>query len=446
MAMKPALPPGPKPDLILGNLLAFRKDPLGFYRSCAREYGDVAHFSIANVQVYLLSHPKLIEEVLSRNASNFMKGRVLRSSRALLGNGLLTSEGDFWRRQRRLSQPAFHRNRIVEYAKTIAQLTDRMMAGWEGGDVRDIHQDMKQLTTEIIAKILLGAEVMADAKAIATALRVAREELANRMRFGLMIPEQIPAPGNIRFKRAVARLDTIVLRIIQARREEGSGGADLLSALLQAQDADQSQVTDQQLRDEVMSIFVAGQETTALALTWTFFLLAEHPEQMVRLRTEVRETLGGRTPEFADTTSLRYTEMVVKESLRLYPPSWTIPRQAIHDCEIGGYFVPAGTSVTASQWVMHRDPRFFAEPEQFRPERWAAGLEKSLPPFVFFPFGGGPRQCIGQSLAMTELVLILAMLAREFEFKLQADPPVIPWPSVTIYPRHGIRMQVQRTR
>jgi cytochrome P450 len=239
-------------------------------------------------------------------------------------------------------------------------------------------------------------------------------------------------------------LEKIVLRIIQRRRESGPGSMDLLSALLEAQDEDKSQMTDHQLRDEVMSIFVAGHETTALALTWTLFLLAEHPEKMDRLRAEISESVGGRTPESSDIPGLRYTEMVVKESLRLYPPSWTIPRQAVQDCEIGGYFVPAGTSVTISQWVMHRDQRFFEEPEQFQPERWEAGLEKSLPPFVYFPFGGGPRQCIGQSLAMTELVLILAMLVREFDLKLQADPPVTPWPSVTIYPRYGMRMKVQR--
>ena len=446
MAMKPTLPPGPKPEPVLGNLRAFRKDPLGFFLSCAREYGDVARFSIVHVNVYLLSSPKLIQDVLSTNASNFIKGRVIRSNRALLGNGLLTSEGDFWLRQRRLSQPAFHRSRIIEYANTITDFAARMMVDWHSSEVRDIHQDMKHLTTEIIAKILLGADVTQDAEDIGTALEVAREELANRMRFGLMIPEFIPAPGNIRFKRAVGRLVKIVLRIIQARREKGSGSVDLLSALLEAQDADSSQMTDHQLRDEVLSIFVAGHETTALALTWTLFLLSEHPEKMDRLRAEICESVGGRTPEFADIARLRYTEMVVKESLRLYPPSWTVPRQAVHDCEIGGYFVPAGTSVTSSQWVMHRDQRFFEEPDQFRPERWESGLEKSLPPFVYFPFGGGPRQCIGQSLAMTEMVLILAVLVREFDFKLQADPPVTPWPSMTIYPRHGIRMKVQRRR
>lgn len=436
---KPNLPPGPKPQPILGNLAAFRKDPLGFYTSCAREYGDVARFRIANVNVYLLSDPEMIQEVLVKNSSNFIKGRVIRSNRTLLGDGLLTSDGDFWRRQRRLSQPAFHRERIAEYAKVITRFAQRMAASWQDGDIRPVQQDMKRLTTEIIAKILFNADVTKEADEIGTALKVAREELTTRMRSGLMIPENIPTPGNLRFKKAVARLDRIVLEIIRQRRESGARGADCLSALLAAQDADGSRMTDDQLRDEVMTLFVAGHETTALALTWAIFLLAKNPEVMDRLRAEVRQV------KIDDIQNLCYTEMVAKEVLRLYPPSWTIPREAIHDCEIGGYSVPAGTSLTISQWVMHRDPRFFDQPEEFKPERWSNNLEKNLPAFVYFPFGGGPRQCIGQSLAMTEMILILAVLAGGFEFTLLADPPVIPWPSLTIYPRNGIRVRVGRS-
>ena len=205
-------------------------------------------------------------------------------------------------------------------------------------------------------------------------------------------------------------------------------------------------MTDHQLRDEVMTLFVAGHETTALALTWAIFLLSQNPEVMTRFRAEINEVIGARLPDINDIPCLIYTEMIAKEVLRLYPPSWTIPRQAIHDCEIGGYFVPAGTSITISQWVMHRDPRFFENPTEFIPERWLNNLEKNLPPFVYFPFGGGPRLCIGQSLAMTEMTLVLAMLARSFDFELLADPPVMPWPSLTIYPRNGIRIKVSRRR
>jgi cytochrome P450 len=442
--MKPNLPPGPKPDPILGNLLAFRRDPLGFYTACAREYGDVARFRIVNVNVYLLSNPELIETVLVENNSNFIKGRVIRSNRSLLGNGLLTSEGDFWRRQRRLSQPAFHRERIAEYANIITQFTDQMMADWQDGDIRDIQLDMKHLTTKVIAKILFDADVTEKADEIGAALIVAREELTVRMRSGLLIPENIPTPGNLRFKHAVDQLDKIVLGIIQRRRASEFSSTDLLSSLLAAQDTDGSQMTDHQLRDEVMTLFAAGHETTALALTWAIFLLSQNSEVMTRLHAEINEVFGTRLPDINDIPCLIYTEMIAKEVLRLYPPSWTIPRQAIHDCEIGGYFVPAGTSITISQWVMHRDPRFFENPTAFIPERWLNNLEKNLPPFVYFPFGGGPRLCIGQSLAMTEMTLVLAMLAKNFNFELLADPPVMPWPSLTIYPRNGIGIKVRR--
>jgi cytochrome P450 len=242
----------------------------------------------------------------------------------------------------------------------------------------------------------------------------------------------------------VDQLDKIVLGIIQRRRASEFSSTDLLSSLLAAQDTDGSQMTDHQLRDEVMTLFVAGHETTALALTWAIFLLSQNPEVMTRFRAEINEVVGTRLPDINDIPCLIYTEKIAKEVLRLYPPSWTIPRQAIHDCEIGGYFVPAGTSITISQWVMHRDPRFFENPTEFIPERWLNNLEKNLPPFVYFPFGGGPRLCIGQSLAITEMTLILAMLARSFNFELLADPPVMPWPSLTIYPRNGIRIKVRR--
>ena len=440
----PNIPPGPRSHPFLGNLIAFRKDPLGFYTNLAHDYGGIARFRIVDVNVYLLSNPEFIEDVLVKKKSNFIKGRVIRSNRSLLGNGLLTSEGDFWRRQRRLSQPAFHRNRIAEYAKVISQFADQTMASWQDNEVHDIQLDMKRLTTEIIAKILFDADVTKESDEIGTSLKVAREELAARMRSGLLIPENIPTPGNLRFKQAVNRLDKIVLGIIQQRRASRLRSKDLLSSLLAAQDVDGSQMTDHQLRDEVMTLFVAGHETTALALTWALFLLAKHPEVLHNLRAEVNRVVGMRLPDINDIPCLRYTEMVAKEVLRLYPPSWTIPRQAVHDCEIGGYYVPAGTSLTISQWVMHRDLRFFDEPKEFRPERWANDLEKSLPPFVYFPFGGGARQCIGQSLAMTEMMLILAVLCRNFDLELQTDLPVTPWPSLTIYPRNGIRIKVRR--
>ena len=251
-------------------------------------------------------------------------------------------------------------------------------------------------------------------------------------------------PGNLRFQRAVHGLNEIVLGIIRQRRAAKIETGDCLSMLLAAQDMDGSQMTNDQLRDEVMTLFIAGHETTAAALTWAWYLLAKNPAALGRLRAELDQVLGTRLPEFSDIPQLHYADMVVKEVLRLYPPFWSIPRQSLRDCEIGGYRVPAGTSLTMSPWVMHRDPRYFDDPNEFKPERWENNFEKRLHPFVYFPFGGGPRQCIGNTLAIAESVLIIAMIARDFDFTLNPDSVMNPWPSITLCPRDGIQMSVNR--
>ena len=441
--MKQLLPPGPRPDPVVGNLLAFRRDPLQFFTACAQEYGEVAHFRILNAHAYLLSNPDHIESVLVRNSANFIKGRVFRSNRLLLGDGLLTSEGGLWRRQRRLAQPAFHKDRVSSYMGTIQTLAESMAAGWRDGEVRDVYQEMKGLALKIIARILFDVDVASDADEVSSALRAAWEEFTARIQSGLLIPESVPTRGNLRFQRAVGNLDRVIRRIIEERRMGRQGGGDCLSLLLEAQDSDGSQMTDTQLRDEVMTLLVAGHESTALALTWTWYLLARNPEKAEPLYAEA-DALGREALSVRGMAGLPYSEMVVKEALRLYPPVWAIPRQAVKDCEIGGYSVPAGTSLTISQWVMHRHPHYFAEPASFRPERWADGLEKQLPDFVYFPFGGGPRHCIAYSLAMVEAVLVMAILARTFEFSVLSEPPAVAWPSITLYPRYGIRARIQR--
>jgi cytochrome P450 len=442
--MKPNIPPGPTPLPFLGNLLAFRRDPLNFLTTCAHEYGDIACFRIGNVNAYLLSNPEFIEYVLLRNSSNFIKGRVFRSNHLLLGDGLLTSEGDFWRRQRRLVQPAFHREQISAYAEIITTYAEDMIATWRDEEVHDIYQDMKRLALKIITKILFDVNITNDADDIGTALRIVWEEFTARIQSGLLIPKHIPTPGNLRYRSAVRHLDRIIFKIIQQRRMSQHEGKDCLSLLLAAQDADSSQMTDTQLRDEVMTLFIAGHESTALALSWTWYLLAQNPESANRLRAEVDEVLGTRIPAITDLPNLHFTDMVVKESLRLYPPVWATPRQTLNDCVIGGYPVPAGTSLTISQWVTHRDPRYFDNPEEFWPERWKNNLEKKLPAFAYFPFGGGPRQCIAYSLAMTEAVLITALLAKNIDFSVIPNHPVIPWPSITLYPKHGIKTRIHR--
>jgi cytochrome P450 len=439
-----AFPPGPRPNALVGNLLEFRKNPLEFYTDCHRKYGDILRYQILNVNVFLLSRPDWIEAALGGDYHNFTKGRILRANRLMLGNGLILNEGENWLRQRRLVQPAFHRDRIPAYADVMVTFTERLAATWQDGESLDILPAMKRLTLEIIAKALFNSDLSSQAGVVGEALEVFLEEFSARTNSGLLVPERIPTPGNRRLKKAVRRMDEIVFGMIQQRRLNGQASSDLLSALLKSGDERGDPMSDQQLRDEVMNILLAGHETTALALTWTWYLLATHPEEEIRLFAELDRVLGGRCPQIADIPNLPYTDWVLKEALRLYPPVWCILRVAQRDCDIGGYTIPAGSSLSVSQWVMHHDPRYFDDPEAFKPQRWANDLFRRLPAFVYFPFGGGPRRCLGYSFAMTEAVLIIAALASKFRFNLVPGHPVIPWPSITLNPKYGLKMVVNR--
>jgi cytochrome P450 len=437
------LPPGPPGHLFLGHLPDLRRDPLGFLTRCAREYGDVVRYRIVNAAACLVNRPEYVDYVLASHGDHFVKGRVVQASRAIWGNGLLASEGAQWKRHRRLVMPAFHRERIEVYGEIGVGFTERMLATWQPGVRRDIHKEMKRLTLEIIAKALFDADIADDAATAGEALRSAWDEFSARLTTALLIPDWLPTPGNIRMRNAVRRLDAMVDRIINERREQVRGAQDLLGMLLQAKDEDGSELTNAQLRDEIKTLFVAGHETTALALTWSCYLLACNPTVESTLRDELRQVLGHRVPALADLPRLRYTESVIKESLRLYPTVWALPRMAQKDCEIGGYTIPAGTSVTVSQWVMHRDPRYFANPDSFQPERWFDPLIQSLPRYAYFPFGGGPRHCLGHALAMMEATLLLASLVSRFHLELAPDQTITPFPSITLYPRTGLQMIVQ---
>jgi cytochrome P450 len=390
----------------------------------------------------LINDPEYIEYVLVKNSRNFIRGRVVQASQVLLGEGLITSEGDVWLKQRRLAQPAFHRERINSYAGTVLETAEKNLQPWRDGEVRDLQQEMKRLGREIVARSLFNAQVGDESESIGEALQVVWEQYTARLTSGLLVPDYLPTPGNLRMHAAIRRLDAAVYGMIRERRLSSEDPGDLLSMLLATRDADGSQLSDRQLRDQVMTLFVAGHETTALALTWTWFLLAQDPRVEARVLAEIQEVCGGRLPGVQDFPRLRYTEMVLKESLRLYPPVWTMPRVALADCEIAGYFVPAGTSVTISQWVTQRDPRFFDDPEAFLPERWESEQAAALPTFAYFPFGGGPRQCIGSSFAMMEATLLLALILPRFRFSLVPGHPVVPWPSITLYPRYGVRAVV----
>ncbi len=447
------MPPGPKGSLLTGNLLDYTRDHLGFLTRCAREYGDVTRLRFVNVPVYLLNHPDHIEYVLVRNNRNFIKSRGERISLGFLGQGLLTSEGSFWRRQRRLAQPAFHRERVAAYGEVMVESAERMADTWRDGKARDIHRDMMRLTLEIVAKTLFGVPLQpAEFEEIGGALAIIAERFTGRGGVFFQVPERVPTPGNLRFRQALRTLDALIYGIIRGRcangeadGKESGGGDDLLSMLLAARDEETGEgMGDKQLRDEVMTILLAGHETTANALSWTWRLLARHPEIEDRLHEELEEVLAGRPPAIGDLSRLRYTDAIVKESLRLYPPAWAFGREAVGDCEIGGYYVPAGTQLIMSQWVMHRDPRYYEDPLEFRPERWLDSSTSMLPRYTYFPFGGGPRLCIGQSFAKMEAVLLLATIARSFRLRTAPGERVTPRPSITLRPGDGMWMVIQK--
>jgi cytochrome P450 len=432
-------PDGPKGHWLSGNLPAFRDARLDFFSNCARDFGDMVKLRFAHRRVFLVSHPDLIEEILVTQSKNFIKHFALRLNPLILGKGLLSSEGDFWLKQRRLIQPVFIRSRIVSYAAAMVTATERAIAEWKPGESRDIMKEMMRITLEIAAKTLFGAEVGREAHAVAEAMEIMQNNFIERFNSLVPLPLWIPTPGNLRMKRVVRHLDEILFGFIRQRRAENVDKGDLLSLLLHARDEDDgSRMTDQQVRDEAMTLFLAGHETTALTLSWAWYLMAQHPEAEQKLGVELETVLGGRTPTVEDWPRLKFTEMIALESMRLYPPAYVIGREALVDCAIGGYAVPRGTTLLLPQWVVQRDPRFYDEPEKFRPERWGEERVKTMPKFAYFPFGGGPRVCIGQQFAMMEMVMILATIAQKFRFRLQPGASVTPVPTFTLRPVPGI--------
>jgi cytochrome P450 len=434
-------PPGPRGHVLVGSLPEFRRDLLGFVTDCAREYGDVVAFRVPRRRLVLINHPDFIEEILTAHARRTTKTAILNMLRPLLGNGLLLSEGDTWLRQRRLIQPAFHRQRIAAYGDVMAGYADRAVREWTNGQTRDVHADMMAITQAIVAKTLFDADVSDAAWEVGQALHVLTEDFSRRRARLLELPRWVPTPARRRNRAAIARLDRLVYQIIAKRRASGEDRGDLLSILLAARDADDgSRMTDQQVRDETMTLFLAGHETTAVSLSWTWYLLAQHPDVEAQLVDELRNVLGGRLPTVADLPRLRYTEMVVTESMRLYPPAFMLTRRVVEPFEVGGHRMAAETTLIMSQWVVQRDERWFETPQAFRPERWEHDLVKRLPRYAYFPFGGGPRLCIGNTFALMEATLLLATIAQRFRFTLVPGASVTPLLSVTLRPAHGIPM------
>jgi cytochrome P450 len=438
-------PPGPPGRPLVGNLPEFARDVLGFFSDCARDYGDVVSMRLAGRTGYLLTNPAHIEQVLVGQHRNFIKHSFFwKHVTAVFGTGLLTAEGDAWLAQRRMIQPSFHRNRIAGYGRVMAEFADRAADEWCDGEVRDVHQDMMALTLEIVAKVLFDSDVREDVAEVESSFEAALREVAIRFRRPFRLPDWVPSPGNLRYRAAVRRLDALVFRFMREHQARGTDGDDLLSMLMAARTEDGQPMPERQIRDEAVTLLLAGHETTALTLSWTWSLLSRHPHVEERLLDELRDVLDGRAPSVDDLPRLRYTEHVVTETLRLFPPAYAIGREAVRDCDVGGYHTPAGTTLFISPWVMHRDPRWFDAPSAFRPERWGDGLAERLPRFVYMPFGGGPRLCIGNRFALIEASLILAAIARRFRLRLEPDRMPAAFPTITLRPQGGVHTRVTR--
>jgi cytochrome P450 len=442
--MPATFPPGPPRSLRTLLIYGPGRNPLAFFQDLAKTYGDLAYVRMAGEHVFLVNDPRHVRDMFVTHQHKFMKGRGLDRAKRLLGEGLLTSEGASHVRQRRLMQPAFHRDRIASYASVMTEYADRVRNSWTDGATIDASQEMHRLTLAVVGKTLFDADVESHAKEVGAALTAVMESFWMLMLPFVDLLERLPIPSLRRSRAARARLDAIIYRMIAERRQSPGDRGDLLSMLLMAQDEEESGrgMSDQQVRDEAMTIFLAGHETTANALAWTWYLLSQTPDVERTMHDEIDRVLEGRLPTMADIPSLPYVEKVVTESMRLYPPAWIIGRRALEDYPLGGYVMPSRSIVVVSPYLIHRDARYYAEPDRFVPGRWTPEFKSSLPPFAYFPFGGGARRCIGESFAWMELVLLASTIAQRWRLRLVPGHQVVPQPVVTLRMKHGLQMTV----
>lgn len=438
-------PPTVKTDLIGGHFLTFRKNPVSFLQNMAT-LGDVTTFRMGKIPVFLINHPDLIRDLLVTNHSKFIKGRALQRAKGLLGEGLLTSEKEFHLRQRRMIQPAFHRSRINEYAKAMIEFSDKLSGEWQDGDVRDIDKEMMRLTLWIVGKTLFNANVEEDANKIGAAMTTI-VSMFNFMLFPFSeLLEKLPLPPIKRLKNARKTLDDVIYKIIDERRKSGADTGDLLSMLLMAQDEETGgAMTDKQVRDECLTIFLAGHETTSNALTWTFYLISQNPASEAKFHAELDEILGDKPLMPEDYPRLKFTEQILAESMRLFPPAWTIGRLATEAHKFGGFQIQPKNLVLASQFVMHRDARFWENADEFLPERWERlSIKEAGNKFIYFPFSKGVRNCVGENFAWMEGVLLLANLGRNWKLSLMPAQKIALDPMITLRPKYGMKMKLEK--
>jgi cytochrome P450 len=441
-------PPSPPQNWLLGSMPPKKEqDSLAYEQDLVRQYGDIIYLRILHMHIYFLSHPAHMHKVTVEYAHKFHKGPTYKNLLSrFLGNGLLTSDGDFWKRQRKLAQPAFHTGRIQNYADVMVQYTQQMLAEWSDGEERIINPDMMKLTLRIVAKTLFDSEIANESdkvwQSLTALLHLTDEALQSPLQ--TLFFSWLPNARSRKTAAATNMLNEIISDILEERRKDmAHDTGDLLSMLMQAQDTDGSQMNDQQLRDEMVTIVLAGHETTANALSWTWYLLSQYPEVEAKLHAELDSVLAGRLPTMQDLRQLPYTEMVLKESMRLYPPIPQVERQALEDVEIGGYTIPKGTTVVLSPHITHRDARWYEDPDTFKPERWMNDFERSLPKAAYMPFGGGARICIGNSFAMMEASLILATIASQYRLHLLNTEAIEMESVLTLRPKQDVRMRLE---
>ena len=427
-----APPTGPSGVLGVRNLLRFVRGQLPWLRSVVDQHGDLVQPKMLGTWWFIVSHPDDIERMLVKDARIMKRDAGVEIVRRVLGHGLLTSEGDLWKRQRKLMSQAFAPKRITDYATAMVRVADIALRRWRDGAEANLHQEMSRLTMEVVADVLFGASMgTTDVEAVGGAMEIANEFFSGSPEAMLKIPKWVPTPRNVRMNRAVATLDRVVYDII-AHRRTGESRNDLLGTLLAARDDDGAGMSDGQLRDEVMTLFLAGHETTSLALAHALYLLSLNPAVEQRLHGEISAVLGGRLPTADDARALPFTDWVLKETMRLYPPAWATGRETTEPYELRGHAIPVGSQLMCSQWIVHRDARWYPDPERFDPERWSPERAKSIPRYAYFPFGGGPRVCIGNHFAMMEATLLLALIVQRFRVELLPGERLELAPAVTL--------------
>ncbi len=444
------IPPGPRGRWPFGSMRDFLSDNLGFMTHVAREYGDVAQYRMAHMTWYQVNHPDGIARILQENNRNYGKGALtLGVLRPLAGNGLFLSEGEFWLRQRRLMQPTFNHRHVAVFGEMMVEATGGLLLRWDNpaaaGRPIDMLREMSRLTLDIVSHALFSTHVGDEGGAVGRAVTTLVEDIGYRFKVPFYPPPSVPTPRNLRRRAAQGALDRTVYGIIEARRRGETAGDDLLGLLMSVRDEETGEgMSDKQLRDEIITLFIAGHETTAVTLTWAWHLLAAHSAAAERLRAELAAVLGGRAPTVADLSNLPYTRMVIEETMRLYPPAWITNREAVADDEVCGYHIPAGAIVLVSPYVIHHHPAYWDEPEAFDPERFTPERSAGRTHYAYFPFGGGPRQCIGKGFALMEAQLILATAAQRYRLRHVPGQAVEPEALTTLRPRGGLPMFVER--